>query len=320
MEKFNFENTPFAGSIIRITQDGKYASVIDFIGIVSESIEARSVWKNIKKRFYEMAETPAFQDQPVIISHQFIGERQRPTPAVTARGIIELLFMIPGRKAFEFRRQCCEIMIRYMGGDESLIAEIYINRTMAENGGQTSNAFFQSNITPNNLPSKEETELKLYAAKLELELQYLAKKMDLHKQHFSDVKDHVSYPPARKQLIPEITILAKNEELPPQGDYKKHQKMDFYIIRSQRKETPIAVNRFKRKYPHSEVIDKIYHSNPTSFFNGCQEHNLIKRYRNHFSIVGKQSEDKVNQIKGICDKMMAINNIYSTTICLNKSV
>jgi Protein of unknown function (DUF3627) len=340
-----FHNTPFAGVTIRITSDGKYASVIDFIGIVSESIAARFVWQKIKKRFNEMAENLGYQETPVIITHQFNGKRQRPTPVVTARGIMELLYMIPGRKASEFRRQGCEILIRYMGGDESLIAEIYINRNAANNV-ETANAFFKANVQHNNIQSKEEAELERYAAKLELDFQYeekryaqqvkrdeqqvkrdkhdiqvLAEKTEIQKQLYKAAMIHVSYPPARTHLIPEITILSKNEELSAGGDYKKYQHMEFFIFRCQRRATPKALKLFKRKYPKSQVVlEKVYHANPISFFNGCQEKVLMRRYGNHFTIDGKQSiDDKVKLIKEMYDKLTVLNNTQ-TIVCLNKSV
>jgi hypothetical protein len=202
---------------IRITPDRKYASAIDFIRIVSESKQPKCVWNSVKKEMAAFSDQRSQQDYLMLKSYQFIGQRQKPTPVVSAQGIIELLFLIPGRKAKEFSRQCCDILIRFMGGDETLVDEINLNRNAA-NGAETSNAFFKANISQNDL--QEETELKLYAAKLELEfalevkkdeedLRDLAEKAEIHKQLFKVANDRVSYPPARKQLIPEITILAK---------------------------------------------------------------------------------------------------------------
>jgi hypothetical protein len=64
---------------------------------------------------YKVAEEQPQETLKMVSSHQFIGEGQKPTPVVTARGITELLNLIPGEKVKPFRRYCGEIIVRYMG-------------------------------------------------------------------------------------------------------------------------------------------------------------------------------------------------------------
>jgi hypothetical protein len=87
-------------------------SVIDIISIVSdETKRPHAVWEILKVKLNRLEKNSLLHESLLIKPHQFIGERQRPTPVV--RGIIELLYLIPGNKAYAFRRQFCEI--RFMG-------------------------------------------------------------------------------------------------------------------------------------------------------------------------------------------------------------
>lgn len=56
--------------------------------------------------------------------HKFPGAGQRETPCVNAKGLVKLLMLIPGKLAQEFRNQTADIMLRYLGGDITLVNEI----------------------------------------------------------------------------------------------------------------------------------------------------------------------------------------------------
>ncbi len=47
-----------------------------------------------------------------------------------ARGIVQLLWALPGKS--EFRRQCADVCVRYLGGDPTLVDEIFRNRAAQE--------------------------------------------------------------------------------------------------------------------------------------------------------------------------------------------
>jgi hypothetical protein len=55
---------------------------------------------------------------------KFPGERQRETPVADARGIVEFSMLLPGRSAADFRKQAASVMVRYLGGDLSLVEEV----------------------------------------------------------------------------------------------------------------------------------------------------------------------------------------------------
>ena len=52
------------------------------------------------------------------------------TPVASAAEIIEVIWQLPG--AAEFRKNCAKICVRYLGGDESLVEEVRMNRRLQE--------------------------------------------------------------------------------------------------------------------------------------------------------------------------------------------
>ena len=103
-------------SEIRITQDKKI-SVFDFIRVVGGQENPRDTWNNIKKKYKK--EVVEFLD-----NLKFPGSGQRLTPVINVQGMVKLLFWLPGELAKQFRSKSAEIMIRYLGGDLTLIDEI----------------------------------------------------------------------------------------------------------------------------------------------------------------------------------------------------
>ena len=103
-------------SEIRITQDKKI-SVFDFIKVVGGQENPRDTWNNIKKKYKK--EVVEFLD-----NLKFPGAGQKLTPVVNVQGMVKLLFWLPGELAKQFRSKSAETMIRYLGGDLTLIDEI----------------------------------------------------------------------------------------------------------------------------------------------------------------------------------------------------
>ena len=66
------------------------------------------------------------------VNFKFPGRGQRETPVTDAKGIVEIVMMLPGKRAATVRRQAAEILVRYMGGDVSLVAEIERNRAVQQ--------------------------------------------------------------------------------------------------------------------------------------------------------------------------------------------
>ena len=58
------------------------------------------------------------------------GNRSRGVPVANARQIVQLIWMLPGAK--DFRWSCADVCVRYLGGDATLVEEIFLNRAAQE--------------------------------------------------------------------------------------------------------------------------------------------------------------------------------------------
>ena len=67
---------------------------------------------------------------------RFAGRGQRDTPVSDARGIVEVIMILPGRAASQVRKAAADVMVRYLGGDPSLVEEIAANRVQQEDMGE----------------------------------------------------------------------------------------------------------------------------------------------------------------------------------------
>ena len=67
---------------------------------------------------------------------RFAGRGQRDTPVSDARGIVEVIMILPGRAASQVRKAAADVMVRYLGGDPSLVEEIAANRLRQEDMGE----------------------------------------------------------------------------------------------------------------------------------------------------------------------------------------
>ena len=104
-----------------------YFSVYDFVNFVTGhepgSDYAYQTFKRLVKARSEHAEAVLTNCQDC----QFPGERQRPTPCMTIRGLQRLLMILGGKVASQYREIVEGVFTRYMAGDTSLIEEIRDN-------------------------------------------------------------------------------------------------------------------------------------------------------------------------------------------------
>lgn len=101
---------------IRITPDKKWISVFDVIEVVGNQKNARKTWFDIQKSNSEVVAS--------CNNFKFPGPGQRDTPIINAQGLVLLLNQIPGETARQFRSASAKILVRYLGGDLTLIDEI----------------------------------------------------------------------------------------------------------------------------------------------------------------------------------------------------
>ena len=63
---------------------------------------------------------------------KFKGRGQRDTCVTDAKGIVEVIMLLPGQQAARVRRQAAELLCRYVGGDLALVDEVCRNRGFQE--------------------------------------------------------------------------------------------------------------------------------------------------------------------------------------------
>jgi len=113
---------------VRKTADG-LVSVYDVIRSVKGCSAA--VASNTYLRLLEEERVPEF---PKVWFHES-GETKRggnrlSTPVADARGVVQLVWALPGRS--DFRRACADVCVRYFGGDPMMVEEIIKNRAAQE--------------------------------------------------------------------------------------------------------------------------------------------------------------------------------------------
>lgn len=70
-------------------------------------------------------------------NYKFPGRGNQTSPATDARGAVMIMNLLPGHKAAQFRVACADIIVRYLGGDETLVGEIQRNRVLQETAAET---------------------------------------------------------------------------------------------------------------------------------------------------------------------------------------
>ena len=112
--------------IRKTAEDPPRISVIDVIRAVTglNSGNASCVFQRLIDNFPEVGTDCAH--------FKFSGQGQRETPVTDARGIVEIIMLLPGRAATSVRKQAASILVRYLGGDLSLVDEIAENRLAQE--------------------------------------------------------------------------------------------------------------------------------------------------------------------------------------------
>jgi hypothetical protein len=115
---------------VRKTEDGLFLSVYDVIRVVKGC--SAIVASNTYLRLLKEERVPAFPATCLIhqTGESIRGGCRKPTPVADARGIVQLVWALPGKS--DFRRQCADVCVRYLGGDTTLVDEIFKNRAAQE--------------------------------------------------------------------------------------------------------------------------------------------------------------------------------------------
>jgi len=101
-------------------------SVIDVVAVATKF--SSKVASNYAQRFAQ--EYPDVSQE--WCNFKFPGQGQRETPVTGARGAVELVMLLPGKAAARVRKAAAQTLVRYLGGDMSLVEEIAANRFAQE--------------------------------------------------------------------------------------------------------------------------------------------------------------------------------------------
>jgi hypothetical protein len=121
----------------RITPDGKYVSVFDIICSMTAYKNPSRTWSKLEpKLMVAMAAVAAdptrtHRTERFLKWHLFPGRGQTKVPVVNALGAVEIMLMLPGPKADIFRSSSGANIVRYLGGDQTLISRIKENAATA---------------------------------------------------------------------------------------------------------------------------------------------------------------------------------------------
>ena len=98
-------------------------SLFDLIAVINTKCQPRKAWLDMRKKHPEaVTESNGFQDD-----WKFPGQGQNGTPVVNAIGAVMIINLLPGQLAASFRAEWASIIVRYLGGDKTLIDEVEAN-------------------------------------------------------------------------------------------------------------------------------------------------------------------------------------------------
>ena len=98
-------------------------SVIDLIAVVTKASNPREAWSGLQRAHPEVvSQTDSFKSD-----YKFPGRGQNGTPVIDATGAITIINLLPGQFAASFRAAWASIIVRYLGGDRTLIDEVEAN-------------------------------------------------------------------------------------------------------------------------------------------------------------------------------------------------
>ena len=119
---FEFDNK----KIRKTSETPQRVSVYDLIAAITDHDN-----KTASKSFSRMKE--AYSEVSTFCRNfKFNGSGQRDTPVTNARGAVIIMNLLSGEKAAKFRLASADIIVRYLGGDETLIGEILRNQEIQE--------------------------------------------------------------------------------------------------------------------------------------------------------------------------------------------
>ena len=114
------------GRIRKTSETPPRVSVYDVIGAITckNGDDSGKAYRRLMEQFPEVRTAG-----PDI---KFAGQGQRETPVADAREITEIIMLLSGRGAAQFRKKVAGVVVRYIGGDPTIVEEIAANRLAQE--------------------------------------------------------------------------------------------------------------------------------------------------------------------------------------------
>ena len=115
--------------IRKTAEDPPRVAVYDVLQLVTgcSATNCSNVFSRVSEAFPEVITNCS--------NFKFSGRGQRETPVADARTTVEIIMVLPGRAAARVRKAAADVMVRYLGGDPSLVEEIAANRLRQEDIG-----------------------------------------------------------------------------------------------------------------------------------------------------------------------------------------
>jgi hypothetical protein len=113
----------FFGSIIRTTSHTPpMISILDLL---------QSLYKNPSDCLRCLKSIIASDLRWTNETYRFKGQT-RSSPVTNAKGVVIILSLLPGSRVSRFRAACADVIVRYLGGDKTLVEETKANNTIVE--------------------------------------------------------------------------------------------------------------------------------------------------------------------------------------------
>ena len=113
--------------IRKTSEDPPRVSIFDVIQVIAKVQNPRKTWETLKSNYPEVVSSGYnFTD------FQFAGQGQRATPVCEIRMAVEIVMLLPGRASASVRAKAADCLVRYVGGDLTMVQEVAANRLAQE--------------------------------------------------------------------------------------------------------------------------------------------------------------------------------------------
>ncbi len=113
--------------IRKTSEDPPRVSIFDVIQVVAKVQNPRKTWETLKSNYPEVVSFGYnFTD------FQFAGQGQRATPVCEIRMAVEIVMLLPGRASASVRAKAADCLVRYVGGDLTMVQEVAAHRLSQE--------------------------------------------------------------------------------------------------------------------------------------------------------------------------------------------